>query len=82
MTWTRTPDDFKRHSTQKTLTLKHLQTGAPLTQKQARELYRIERLASRISELRKAGHLILSLRNSQGCATYLLLAAREEGDRA
>ncbi|NCC58889.1 MAG: hypothetical protein EOM17_14905 [Synergistales bacterium] len=35
------------------------------------------RLASRISELKKAGHVILSLRHETGVAVYLLLEGRE-----
>lgn len=79
--WQRTHEDIKRHANQKIKTLAHLKTGAPLTQKQARELYGIERLASRISELRRAGWLILSVRNRQGTATYLLLGHQGGGER-
>lgn len=73
MTFQRTGEDIKRQLRQKDKVLSHLQTGAPLTQDQARELYGCMRLASRISELKKAGYIILSLRNDVGCAVYLLL---------
>lgn len=74
MTFQRTHEDHKRHARQKDKVLSHLQTGAPITQDQARELYGCMRLASRISELRKAGCLILSLRHETGVAVYLLLS--------
>ena len=74
MTFQRTNEDHKRHARQKDLVLEHLRSGQPLTQDQARAEYGVMRLASRISELKKAGHVILSLRNDQGCATYLLLS--------
>ena len=74
MTFQRNTGDIKRHARQKDKVLEHLRTGQPLTQDTARELYGVMRLASRISELKKAGHIILSLRNDQGCATYLLLS--------
>ena len=79
MTFRRTQDDIKRQARQKVMVLKHLQTGQSLTQDTAREKYGCRHLASRISELKKAGHVILSLRNGQGCATYLLLS--DEGGR-
>ena len=74
MTFQRTGEDVKRQLRQKDLVLEHLRTGQPLTQDQARAEYGVMRLASRISELKKAGYIILSLRNDQGCATYLLLS--------
>ena len=74
MTFQRTPEDHKRHARQKDKVLSHLQTGAPLTQDQARAEYGVMRLASRISELKKAGHIILSLRHETGVAVYLLLS--------
>ena len=74
MTFQRTGEDIKRHARQKDKVLEHLRTGQPLTQDQARAEYGVMRLASRISELKKDGFLILSLRNDQGCATYLLLS--------
>ena len=77
MTSQRTGEDVKRQLRQKDLVLEHLRTGQSLTQDQARAEYGVMRLASRISELKKAGHVILSLRNDQGCATYLLLEGRE-----
>lgn len=80
MTWQRTGEDFKRHGTQKAAILAHLREGRSLTQDLARELYGCMRLASRISELRRQGHLILSLRNRQGTATYLLLGRQGRGD--
>lgn len=73
MSFQRNTGDIKRHARQKDKVLEHLRTGQPLTQDQARAEYGVMRLASRISELKKAGHVILSLRNDQGCATYLLL---------
>jgi hypothetical protein len=79
MTFQRTGEDVKRQLRQKDLVLEHLRTGQPLTQDQARAEYGVMRLASRISELKKAGYIILSLRNDQGCATYLLLS--DEGGR-
>lgn len=80
MTFQRTGTDVKRQNIQRVKILEHLRTGQPLTQDTARELYGVMRLASRISELKKAGHIILSLRNDQGCSTYLLLSpeGREE----
>jgi hypothetical protein len=78
MTFQRTGEDIKRHARQKDKVLEHLRTGQPLTQATARELYGVMRLASRISELKKGGHVILSLRNDQGCATYLLLEGGRE----
>jgi hypothetical protein len=80
MTFQRTGEDVKRQLRQKDLVLEHLRTGQPITQDTARELFGCMRLASRISELKKSGHLILSLRNDQGCSTYLLLSpeGREE----
>jgi len=74
MTFQRTGEDIKRHARQKDKVLEYLQTGAPLTQDVAQEKFNCRRLASRISELKKAGHIILSLRNDQGCSTYLLLS--------
>ena len=74
MTFQRTGEDIKRHARQKDLVLEHLKTGAPITQDTARELYGCMRLASRISELKKAGHIILSLRHETGVAVYLLLS--------
>ena len=79
MTFRRTGEDVKRQLRQKDKVLEHLRTGQPLTQDQARAEYGVMRLASRISELKKAGHVILSLRNDQGCSTYLLLS--NEGGR-
>jgi len=80
MSFQRTGEDVKRHARQKDKVLEYLQTGAPLTQDEAQEKFNCRRLASRISELKKSGHLILSLRNDQGCSTYLLLSpeGREE----
>ena len=78
MSFQRTGEDVKRQLRQKDLVLEHLRTGQPITQDQARELYGCMRLASRISELKKAGHIVLSLRNDQGCATYLLLEGGRE----
>ena len=79
MTFQRTGTDVKRQNIQRVKILEHLRTGAPITQDTARELYGVMRLASRISELKKDGFLILSLRNDQGCAVYLLLS--DEGGR-
>lgn len=76
MTWERTHEDYKRHATQKQRILVYLQGGHPLTQDLARELFGCMRLASRISELRRQGHLILSVRNRQGVASYIWLAGR------
>ena len=78
MTSRRPAEDVKRQLRQKDLVLEHLRTGQPITQDTARELYGCMRLASRISELKKSGHLILSLRNDQGCSTYLLLEGGRE----
>jgi len=78
MAFRRTGEDIKRQLRQKDKILEHLRTGRPITQDTARELYGCMRLASRISELKKSGHLILSLRNDQGCATYLLLEGGRE----
>ena len=44
--------------TQNTQVLMHLSTGESLTASEARLLYHIERLASRIEELKRAGHNI------------------------
>ncbi|NCC58414.1 MAG: hypothetical protein EOM17_12405 [Synergistales bacterium] len=78
--FTPSAEDVKRQLRQKDKVLEHLRTGQPITQDTARELFGCMRLASRISELKKSGHLILSLRNDQGCSTYLLLSpeGREE----
>lgn len=46
------------HHTQKALILAHLQSGASLTEREAREYYQISKLQARISELRKAGYKI------------------------
>lgn len=78
MSFQRTGKDIKRHARQKDLVLEHLRTGQPLTQDTARELFGCMRLASRISELKKAGHVILSLRHQTGVAVYLLLEGRED----
>jgi hypothetical protein len=77
MTFQRTGTDVKRQNIQRVKILEHLRTGQSLTQDQARAEYGVMRLASRISELKKDGFLILSLRNDQGCSTYLLLEGRE-----
>lgn len=77
MSWARTPDDVERHGRQTVLVLQHLETGATLTQDDAFELYSIRRLASRISELRKAGYSIKTTRNHEGCATYKLVGRPE-----
>lgn len=74
MTFQRTGKDVKRQNVQRVKILEHLQSGQPITQDTARDLFGCMRLASRISELKKAGHVILSLRNDQGCAVYLLLS--------
>jgi hypothetical protein len=81
MMWIRTSEDHRRHARQKDVVLDHLKTGQPLNQTEALERYNIRRLASRISELRRAGWLILSLRGKDSCAVYLLLG-RQGGDRA
>ena len=78
MTFQRTHEDHKRHARQKDKVLSHLQTGAPLTQDQARELYGGIGLASRMSELREDGCLLLSLRHETGVAGYLLLEGGRE----
>ena len=80
--WQRSHEDHKRHGTQKAAILEHLREGRPLTQDEGRELYGAMRVASRISELRREGWLILSLRGKDACATYLLLSAKEGSDRA
>lgn len=41
--------------------LAHLKTGVYITAHEARELYAIERLASRISELKKLGYNIITV---------------------
>ena len=74
MTFQRTGEDVKRQLRQKDKVLEHLRTGQPITQDTARELFGCMRLASRISELKKAGHVILSLRHETGVAVYLLLS--------
>ena len=79
MTWTRTPDDFKRHYRQRDIVLEHLKSGRPLNQDMAQELYKIRRLASRVCELKKEGWLILSLRGRDGCAVYIMLSTPEGG---
>ncbi|NCC58577.1 MAG: hypothetical protein EOM17_13265, partial [Synergistales bacterium] len=68
MTFQRTGEDVKRQLRQKDKVLEHLRTGQPLTQDTARELFGCMRLASRISELKKAGPVILSLRHETGVA--------------
>lgn len=79
MTFQRTPEDHKRHRRQKDAVLEHLQSGRALTQDIGETEYGIRRVAARISELKKAGHIILSLRNEQSCATYILLSPVAEG---
>ena len=74
MTFQRTGEDVKRQLRQKDKVLEHLRTGQPITQDTARELYGVMRLASRISELKRVGHIILSLRHETGVAVYLLLS--------
>lgn len=81
MTFQRTPEDHKRHYRQKDLVLQHLQAGKPITQDIARAEYGVMRLASRVSELKKQGHCILSLRHEHGYAVYLLLGSMAEGGR-
>jgi len=49
-------------NTQSAKILKHLEAGRTLTSIEALVLFSCERLASRISELRKAGHKISSSR--------------------
>ena len=78
MTWQRTSEDVKRHRSQKEKILEHLRTGAPLTQDQSRSLFGCMRLASRITELKKEGHIILSLRNGGNCAVYLMLGGVQD----
>jgi len=79
MTWTRTPEDRKRHRTQKARILEHLRTGKTLTQDEARALFGCMRLASRVSELRRGGCIVLSLRGPGNTAVYLLLEAPTNG---
>jgi len=78
MTFQRTGKDVKRQNIQRVKILEHLQSGRPLTQDTARELFGCMRLASRISELKKDGFLILSLRHETGVAVYLLLEGGRE----
>ncbi len=79
MAWQRTEQDRRRHATQKARILAHLREGETLTQDQGRELFGAMRVASRVSELRKEGHLILSLRRADNTAVYLLLEATTNG---
>ena len=79
MTWARTSEDVKRHRTQKDKVLAHLQSGKPIDQDAAQALYGVRRLASRITELTKGGHVILTLRNKSQCAVYVWLAGPEGG---
>ena len=79
MKWTRTSEDKRRHATQKQVVLEHLRSGRAIDQDTAQSLYRIRRLASRVSELKKDGFIVLSLRNQKGLATYLLLEAPTKG---
>jgi len=79
MTFQRTGTDVKRQNIQRVKILEHLRSGQPLTQDTARELYGVMRLASRISELKKSGYVILSLRHETGVAVYLLIS--DEGGR-
>lgn len=72
--WQRSHEDHKRHGTQKAAILAHLREGRPLTQDEGRALCGAMRVASRVSELRKDGHLILTLRNAAGVAVYVWLA--------
>ena len=74
MTFQRTGEDVKRQLRQRDKVLGHLRNGQPLTQDTARAEYGVMRLASRISELKKSGHVILSLRHETGVAVYLLLS--------
>ena len=80
MTWQRTPEDMKRHRTQKDKVLAHLQSGKSIDQDTAQALYGVRRLAARTSELKKEGHIILTLRNENQCATYVWLAGPGGGD--
>ena len=55
--------------------LKHLKQGKTLTQVDAFNEYGCWRLAARISDLRQAGHEVVTIRESQGekvFARYLL----------
>jgi len=67
---------MSRLTNQRNAVLGALLAGEALTQPAAQERFKCYRLASRIHELREAGHLILSLREpgSDGFVTYLLLA--------
>ena len=49
MTWQRTPEDMKRHRTQKDKVLAHLQSGKSIDQDTAQALYGVRRLAARTS---------------------------------
>lgn len=64
--------------TQNETILSHLKTGAPITPIYALNEYGIFRLASRISELRKAGHPIqadrIPLRSGKIVARYWMPA--------
>jgi len=79
MAWERTEQDKARHGRQKDIVLAHLKTGQPLNQTEALERYNIRRLASRVSELKAEGWLVLSLRGRDGCAVYLLLGRQGRG---
>ena len=79
MSWQRTPEDIKRHRNQRDVVLEHLRSGRAIDQDTAQSLYRIRRLASRVSELKKDGFIVLSLRNQKGLATYLLLEDATKG---
>ena len=46
--------------TQNEMILSHLKTGAPLTGLEALQLYGVFRLPSRVSDLKKMGHDIVS----------------------
>ena len=69
---------MSRLTTQRDAVLEALLSGEALTQPAAQSRFGCYRLASRIHELREAGHLILSLREpgSDGFVTYIRLDER------
>lgn len=66
---------------QKASLLAHLVRGETITQAEARQVYGIERLASRIDELRKDGHDIVSVEKSDALGKRYVRYALTKRDR-
>ncbi|WP_034850366.1 helix-turn-helix domain-containing protein [Inquilinus limosus] len=70
---------------QKASLLSHFLAGKTITQLEARQVYRIERLASRVEELRKDGHDIVAVMKTDETghryAEYSLVKRGKHGQR-